>query len=77
MRDGNECQAARPLQGLNDLQALTLYGGGDRDRNAWKRLLAEAGLTLDRIQAADPRYQWVIARAAEAGRERGSSEPAL
>jgi hypothetical protein len=56
-----------PLHGLNDLQALTLYGGGDRDRDVWKRLLAEAGLTLDRIQAADPGYQWVIASTAEAG----------
>ena len=51
-----------PLQGLNDLQALTLYSGGDRDPDAWKRLLVEAGLTLDRIQGADPGYQWVIAR---------------
>lgn len=55
-----------PLQGLNDLQALALYGGGDRDPDAWKRLLAEAGLTLERIQPADPGYQWVIARTDDA-----------
>jgi ubiquinone/menaquinone biosynthesis C-methylase UbiE len=56
-----------PFQGLDDLQALTLYGGGDRDPEAWKRLPAEAGLTLDRIQPADPGYHWVIARTADAG----------
>lgn len=51
-----------PLQGLADLQALTLYGGGDRTPEAWNQLLARADLTLEQIQPADPPYSWVIAQ---------------
>ena len=56
-----------PLQGLADLQALTLYGGGDRDPDAWKRLLAASGLAMEQIQPAGPGYHWVIARTAAVG----------
>jgi hypothetical protein len=54
-----------PLQGLADLQALTLYGGGDRTPDEWERLLAEAGLIMVRIQPAGPGYHWVVARPAD------------
>jgi hypothetical protein len=49
-----------PQRGLFDLQALTLYGGSDRDPTEWERLLARAGLTLEEITPADPPFSWVI-----------------
>jgi hypothetical protein len=64
MRDVVGIGSPDPLQGLNDLQAFTLYGSADRDPEAWMRPLAEAGLTLERIQPADPGYSWVVARVA-------------
>ena len=50
-----------PMRGLADLQALTLYGGGDRDRTRWEQLLTAAGLALELLQDADPPYSWVVA----------------
>ena len=52
------------MRGLADLQALTLYGGADRDQSRWQKLFTEAGLELRAIKPADPPYSWVVASAA-------------
>jgi hypothetical protein len=54
----------QPLLGLADLQALMLYGGGDRDEQAWARLLAGASLKLEQIEDAGTPFSWVVATAA-------------
>ena len=52
---------AQPLHGLADLQALTVYGGGDQDRETWTALMAEAGLDLASVDPADGPYSWLTA----------------
>ena len=52
---------AQPLVGLADLQALTVYGGGDRDLATWTNLLTEAGLQLHSVVPADGPYSWITA----------------
>jgi hypothetical protein len=49
------------LAGLADLQALVVYGGGDRDESTWRELMDGAGLHLVRIHPADGSYSWVEA----------------
>jgi hypothetical protein len=50
------------LTGLADLQALSVYGGADRDAAQWASLLDSAGLQLTGITPADGPYAWVEGR---------------
>jgi hypothetical protein len=51
-----------PTSGLGDLQALSVYGGADRDASTWAALFDAAGLRLVGITPADAPYAWVEGR---------------
>jgi SAM-dependent methyltransferase len=68
--------APEPMRGLADLQALTLYGGADRNRTRWEELIDSAGLRLDEIKEADPPYSWIVASVSKPIQATPQSQPA-